>query len=51
VEQKRPHKNNGSRKDPKERKRPRSGDGDRSGRGDAKKKFQPWKTIGICFFH
>jgi len=51
VEQKRPHKNNGSRRDPKERKRPRSGDGDRGGRGDAKKKFEPWKTIGICYFH
>jgi hypothetical protein len=51
VEQKRPHKSNGSRKDPKDRKRPRSGDGDRGGRGDAKRKPGPWKSIGICYFH
>ena len=51
VEQKRPHKSNGPRKDPKDRKRPRSGDGDRGGRGDAKRKPGPWKSIGICYFH
>jgi hypothetical protein len=55
VGQKRPAKKEWHPRKPEDRKRPRSGDGGRGGRGDAKRKppppAEPWKTIGICFFH
>ena len=54
VGEKRPAKKSWHPKKPEERKRRRSGDGDCGGRGDAKRKpppAQPWKSIGICYFH